>query len=112
MVCFNLQDNTLAVWDMKSPTDIKLRRVLDGDWHFWAVEVDEKYIYGSQECDIKVPICKFSSTEIILSLRVFARVIHVCNHTSYIPIFNLTLSVPFCLVHVVCKQFAGDETSN
>ena len=96
MVCFNLQDKTLAVWDMKSPTDIKLRRVFDGRLTFWAVELDEKYIYGSQGDDIKVPVCKFSSTEIILALRVFARVIHVCNRTSYIPIFNLTLSVPFC----------------
>ena len=94
MVCFNLQDHTLAVWDTKSPTDIKLRRVLDGDQTFWAVELDEKYIYGSQRNDIKVPICKFSSTEIILALHVFA--ILVCNRTSYIPIFNLTLSVPFC----------------
>ena len=55
VICPFLQDRTIAVWDMMSPTDIKFRKVLDGsNSYIWAVELDEKYIYGSVGYDIKV----------------------------------------------------------
>ena len=53
------QDRTIAVWDMKSPKDIVLRRVLVG--HRAAVNVvdfDEKYIVSaSGDRTIKVHVC-------------------------------------------------------
>lgn len=52
------QDRTIAVWDMKSPKDIVLRRVLVG--HRAAVNVvdfDEKYIVSaSGDRTIKVRV--------------------------------------------------------
>lgn len=52
------KDRSIAVWDMASPTDISLRRVLVG--HRAAVNVvdfDDKYIVSaSGDRTIKVPI--------------------------------------------------------
>ena len=60
MACFILQDHTIAVWDMRSPTDIQLKRViLDGTLDVYAVELDHNYIYGADYGDIKVHSCKF-----------------------------------------------------
>lgn len=45
---FHLKDRSIAVWDMQSPTDINLRRVLVG--HRAAVNVvdfDDKYIVSA-----------------------------------------------------------------
>lgn len=45
---FFVQDRSIAVWDMQSPTDINLRRVLVG--HRAAVNVvdfDDKYIVSA-----------------------------------------------------------------
>jgi len=50
------QDNTVAVWDMFSPMDIFLRKVLEGHTgSVYAVDFDEKYIVsGSRDKTIKV----------------------------------------------------------
>ena len=50
------QDNTIAVWDMFSPMDIFLRKVLEGHTgSVNAVDFDEKYIVsGSRDNTIKV----------------------------------------------------------
>ena len=50
------QDNTVAVWDMVSPMDIFLRKVLEGHMgSVNAVDFDEKYIVsGSDDKTIKV----------------------------------------------------------
>ena len=51
------QDRTIAVWDMKSPKDIVLRRVLVG--HRAAVNVvdfDEKYIVSASG-DRTIKVC-------------------------------------------------------
>ena len=50
------QDHTVAVWDMISPMDIILRKVLKGHIGIvWAVDFDEKYIVsGSVDKNIKV----------------------------------------------------------
>lgn len=56
---FPFQDRSIAVWDMVSPAEINLRRVLVG--HRAAVNVvdfDEKYIVSaSGDRTIKVRIC-------------------------------------------------------
>lgn len=47
-ICANVQDRSIAVWDMVSATDINLHRVLVG--HRAAVNVvdfDEKYIVSA-----------------------------------------------------------------
>ena len=47
-ICIMFQDRSIAVWDMQSPTEINLRRVLVG--HRAAVNVvdfDEKYIVSA-----------------------------------------------------------------
>ena len=50
------QDETVAVWDMFSPMDIFLRKVLEGHMgDVNAVDFDEKYIVsGSDDETIKV----------------------------------------------------------
>jgi len=50
------QDNTVAVWDMISPMDIFLRKVLEGHTEsVYAVDLDEKYIVsGSYDKTMKV----------------------------------------------------------
>ena len=50
------QDKTVAVWDMFSPMDIFLRKVLEGHTRSVnAVDLDEKYIVsGSLDRTIKV----------------------------------------------------------
>jgi len=50
------QDNTVAVWDMFSPMDIFLKKVLEGHMgSVGAVDIDEKYIVsGSGDKTIKV----------------------------------------------------------
>ena len=50
------QDNTVAVWDMFSPVDIFLKKVLEGHTgSVYAVDFDEKYIVsGSDDETIKV----------------------------------------------------------
>ena len=56
-VCLLLQDQTVAVWDIKSHTDITLRTVLEGQvWSAWyAVELSEtNVIAGSLDNTIKV----------------------------------------------------------
>lgn len=51
-----LQDCTIAVWDMKSPSDITLGRVLTGHAaSVNAIDFDERYIIsGSGDWTIKV----------------------------------------------------------
>ena len=52
-----LQDRSIAVWDMQSPTDINLRRVLVG--HRAAVNVvdfDQKYIVSASG-DRTIKVC-------------------------------------------------------
>ena len=57
-----LQDRSIAVWDMQSPTEINLRRVLVG--HRAAVNVvdfDEKYIVsasGDRTIKVTYIVCK------------------------------------------------------
>ena len=50
------QDNTVAVWDMISPMDIFLRKVLKGHANYvLVVDFDDKYIVsGSWDNTIKV----------------------------------------------------------
>ena len=50
------QDETVAVWDMFSPMDIFLRKLLEGHTSsVYAVDFDEKYIVsGSYDKTIKV----------------------------------------------------------
>ena len=43
-ICLVFQDRSIAVWDMQSPTEINLRRVLVG--HRAAVNVDMSYVPG------------------------------------------------------------------
>lgn len=61
------KDRSIAVWDMASPTDISLRRVLVG--HRAAVNVvdfDDKYIVSaSGDRTIKVPIATIHRTTIL-----------------------------------------------
>lgn len=66
--CFHvLQDRSIAVWDMVSPTEINLRRVLVG--HRAAVNVvdfDEKYIVSaSGDRTIKVRFYEIYSDAIV-----------------------------------------------
>ena len=64
---FYPQDRTIAVWDMKSPKDIVLRRVLVG--HRAAVNVvdfDEKYIVsasGDRTIKVGLTIVLFPGVE-------------------------------------------------
>ena len=55
-VCLLPQDGTVAVWDVKSPTDITLRTVLEADqFSVWAVDMSESYIIsGGGDDTIKV----------------------------------------------------------
>ena len=55
----HVQDETLAVWEMISPMDIILRKVLKGHTGpVYAVDFDEKYIVsGSADRTIKVHMC-------------------------------------------------------
>ena len=55
-VCLCLQDKTVAVWNMKSPTDITLRMALKGhEYSVWAVDLSETTIIsGSGDKTIKV----------------------------------------------------------
>lgn len=66
-----LQDRSIAVWDMVSPTEINLRRVLVG--HRAAVNVvdfDEKYIVSaSGDRTIKV------SNMLLISIQYFKTVV-------------------------------------
>lgn len=69
------QDRSIAVWDMQSPTDINLRRVLVG--HRAAVNVvdfDDKYIVSaSGDRTIKVCNAYHSTTfKSMTTLNVFA----------------------------------------
>ena len=52
----HVQDRTVAVWEMISPMDIILRKVLKGHTgSVYAVDFDEKYIVsGSYDSTIKV----------------------------------------------------------
>lgn len=55
--CCCFQDRSIAVWDMQSPTDINLRRVLVG--HRAAVNVvdfDDKYIVSASG-DRTIKVC-------------------------------------------------------
>ena len=62
---FCFQDRSIAVWDMQSPTDINLRRVLVG--HRAAVNVvdfDQRYIVsasGDRTIKVRVPTTADSS---------------------------------------------------
>ena len=61
MVCVivHIQDQTVAVWNIKSPTDITLKMILMGHT-FWvkAVDLNETTIIsGSADKTIKVQLC-------------------------------------------------------
>ena len=68
------KDRSIAVWDMHSPTDIILRRVLVG--HRAAVNVvdfDDKYIVsasGDRTIKVGIRLC---------SCRVNSKSIHICT---------------------------------
>ena len=55
----HVQDRTVVVWEMISPMDITLRKVLKGHTGpVYAVDFDEKYIIsGSTDRTIKVHMC-------------------------------------------------------
>ena len=54
-VCLRLQDHTVAVWNIKSPTDITLRKSLQGHTHVLAVDFSKtSIISGSEDNTIKV----------------------------------------------------------
>ena len=55
----HVQDHTVAVWDVISPMDIILRKVLKGHKKpVYTVDFDEKYIVsGSLDHTIKVHMC-------------------------------------------------------
>ena len=55
----HVQDRTVAVWEMISPMDIILRKVLKGHTGpVYAADFDEKYIVsGSGDSTIKVHMC-------------------------------------------------------
>ena len=56
-MCLLLQDYTVGVWDMKSPTDITLKAVLKHDNYMivWAVDLNEtNIISGDGDGTIKV----------------------------------------------------------
>ena len=55
----HVQDHTVAVWDVISPMDIILRKVLKGHKKpVYTVDFDEKYIVsGSLDRTIKVHMC-------------------------------------------------------
>ena len=58
-MCLCLQDGTVAVWDMKSPTDITLRMILIGH-ESWVLAVDlseTKIVSGAADKTIKVQSC-------------------------------------------------------
>jgi len=51
------QDKTVAVWDMISPMDILLRKVLEGHTDYvLAVDFDDKYIV-SASADMTIKVC-------------------------------------------------------
>ena len=66
---FFLQDRSIAVWDMYSPTEITLRRVLVG--HRAAVNVvdfDEKYIVSASG-DRTIKVWNTASCEFVRTLN-------------------------------------------
>ena len=57
-MCLLLQDQTVAVWDIETPTAITLRTVLKEDNIVCAVELSETYIISGCSDTIKVqPSC-------------------------------------------------------
>lgn len=69
IICFLKQDRSIAVWDMTSPTEITLRRVLVG--HRAAVNVvdfDEKYIVSASG-DRTIKVWNTSSCEFLRTLN-------------------------------------------
>ena len=95
-----LQDRTIAVWDMKTPKDVVLRRVLVG--HRAAVNVvdfDERYIVSaSGDRTIKVSL-SHSAFMVLANLRAGCSSVRVwlqCSATS-------SLTVRHCYLEAFCK---------
>ena len=67
-VCLFLQDQTVAVWDFKSPTAITLRTVLKGhDILVMAVDMTDTYIIsGSWDRSIKVQFLRALLSHVFL----------------------------------------------
>ena len=80
-----LQDHTVGVWDMKSPTDITLRTILHSfktrsRLSVWAVDFSETNIIAGenvQDIHVRVELCAI----IACNKR------HYCLHTAHMVIY-------------------------